>query len=101
MSVVKFEIQLTSEAEQDLAEIYAWYLGKSELVAERFSSEAIATIDSLVYFPFRFSVRFNNYRSVSVHKFPYYVFYRILDNQVQIAKIWHHKRDLRGLEFFE
>lgn len=88
-----FQIELTRESEADLEEVYQWYRAISQELADRFAKEVIVVIDSLAYFPLRFRVRFKNYRSISMSSFPYCIFYRVLGDRVQIAKVWHEKRD--------
>lgn len=92
----KYTVEFSTEAEQDLSEAYVWYEKRSPELAKRFASEAITAIDSLYFLPNRFQVRFDQYRAVSIENFPYLIFYRIMDDSVQIARIWHMKRDYKN-----
>ena len=89
----EYKIEFTAEAEEDLSGAYLWYQKVSGELANRFSSEAISAIETLKIFPNRFRIRFDRYRAISINNFPYLIFYRIKKDSVQIAKIWHTKRD--------
>ncbi len=63
------------EAEQDIAEAYAWYEGQRSGLGEEFFSCVDACIETIRRTPEMHAVVHENYRRGLVRRFPYAVFY--------------------------
>lgn len=69
------ELIIASEAEQDLAETYAWYEGRRTGLGEELLSCVDACIEAIRRMPEMHTVAYENYRRGLVRRVPYAVFY--------------------------
>ena len=70
----KIVVNLTAQEELEAAEFY--YFKISEKVSDKFIVSVFKTYFLLESNPY-FSIRVNNYRAISISKFPFLLFYEI------------------------
>ena len=87
------EVILAPEAEQDIAEAYAWYEGRRPGLGEEFLSCVEACIEAIARTPELHSLLHENYRRGLVRRFPYAVFYEHLQGRVTVYCVFHTSRD--------
>lgn len=87
------EVILAPEAEQDIAEAYAWYEGRRPGLGEEFLSCVEACIEAIGRTPEIHSLVHENYRRGLVRRFPYAVFYERLQGRVTVYCVFHTSRD--------
>ncbi len=87
------ELIFAPEAEQDLAEAYAWYEGRRAGLGEEFLSCLDACIETLRRTPEMYAVVHENYRRALVRRFPYAAFYETVGHRVTIYCVFHTARD--------
>ncbi|MGL6076938.1 MAG: type II toxin-antitoxin system RelE/ParE family toxin [Fimbriiglobus sp.] len=90
------EIILTDAAAEDLEEIHAWYLSRSKFAASRFLFAVRAAFDRIQFAPLSQPEEDRNVRGTSLNKYPYRVYYRIIDPHIEILAIFHTSRDPDG-----
>lgn len=83
------ELILVPEAEQDIAEAYAWYESRRPGLGEEFLGCIDAFIQSILRMPDMYAAVYGNYRRGLVRRFPYSVFYECVDETVVIYGIFH------------
>jgi toxin ParE1/3/4 len=81
------------EAEQDIAEAYAWYECRRIGFGEDFLSRIDACIQAILRNPDMHAVVHENYRRALVRRFPYAVFYDYANDAVTIYCVFHTSRD--------
>jgi plasmid stabilization system protein ParE len=81
------------EAEQDIAEAYAWYEGRRAGLGEEFLGCVDACIEAICRTPELHEVVHENYRRGLVRRFPYAVFYEYASDTVTIYCVFHTARD--------
>jgi plasmid stabilization system protein ParE len=81
------------EAEQDMAEAYAWYEGRRPGLGEEFMSCVDAYIQALCRTPEMHGLFHDNYRRGLVRRFPYAVFYEYAEDTVTVYGVFHTSRD--------
>jgi plasmid stabilization system protein ParE len=87
------DLVIVSEAEQDLAEAYAWYEDRRIGLGEEFLSRVDACIQAILRNPEMYQVIHEDYRRGMVRRFPYPVFYEYARNTVTIYAVFHTSRD--------
>ena len=87
------ELIVAPEAEQDLAEAYAYYEGRRVGLGEDLLTRVDACIHAICRTPEMHQKVHENYRRGLVRKFPYAVFYEYLDGVVTVYCIFHTSQD--------
>lgn len=81
------------EAEQDIADAYAWYENRRAGLGEEFLSSLEACLESIRRDPEIYSKFFEDYRRGLMRRFPYAVFYEQEKNTITIYGVFHTSRD--------
>jgi toxin ParE1/3/4 len=81
------------EAEQDLLEARDWYDRRGTDLGDDFRAEIITLIERLGEMPELYAVVWNNVRRCRPKRFPYAIYYRILEDSVEVLAIVHGSRD--------
>lgn len=87
-------VELTPDAHIDIAEAMEYYSDKGGLtVASDFYSEFWSTAKRIEQNAYSFPIYIKNYRRVQLHRFPYNILFRIVDEQtLRILTVRHDKR---------
>jgi plasmid stabilization system protein ParE len=86
---VKRLVLIRPEAEQDLAAARDWYDGKSPKLGDRFLDEMAAAIRTLEQDPLRPALYYRNFRRVLLQRFPYKLFYQVIEQRVIVFRVLH------------
>jgi plasmid stabilization system protein ParE len=87
------ELIIALEAEQDIAEAYAWYEGLRTGLGEEFLTCVEACLEALCRVPEMHAIVHEGYRRGLVRRFPYAVFYEYAESTVTVYGIFHTSRD--------
>jgi plasmid stabilization system protein ParE len=87
------ELIVAPEAEQDVAEAYAWYEDQRTGLGEDFLGCVEASIEAILRTPEMYSVIHKSYRRALVRRFPYAVFYEFETDVVTVYCVFHSSRD--------
>jgi plasmid stabilization system protein ParE len=87
------EVILTIEAEQDLAEAYAWYEQQRVGLGEEFMAVVGECIRIVSTAPEAFERVRLDYRRALVQRFPYAVFYEFAHDTVGVYAVFHTARN--------
>ena len=82
-------------AAADLEDAYRWYEDQRAGLGDEFLATVNTVIESLVAYPERFPIVHRHTHRVNVPRFPYSLFYRIIDDQVIVVACMHGRRDPR------
>ncbi len=85
----------TPEANEDLLEARAWYDNIRPELGERFALAVEATLEAIAEHPLQFPVVYRNRRRAGVRRFPYSVFFEVLENRIVIIACFHGRRNPR------
>jgi plasmid stabilization system protein ParE len=83
------ELIIAPEAEQDIADAYAWYEGRRAGLGEEFMSCVDACIQAITRTPEMHALCHENYRRGLVRRFPYAVFYEYAEDKVTVYGVFH------------
>ncbi len=87
------ELILAPEAEQDVAEAYAWYEGRRAGLGEDFLSCVDACIQAICRTPEMHAKVHEDFRRAVVRRFPYVVFYEYVGQTVTVYCVFHTSQD--------
>ena len=87
------ELITAPEAEDDIADAYAWYESRRPGLGEEFLSCVDACIEAILRTPQMCALAHENYRRGLVRRFPYVVFYEYTGDTVTVYCIFHTSRD--------
>ncbi len=83
---------LSPAAAQDFEEAAAWYEQHARL-GERFVERTEEALSRIAAMPELHAMIHQNVRGVRVAGFPYNVYYRILNDRIEVLAVFHNKRD--------
>ena len=92
---MSFPLIIRPEAETDLIEARAWYEQQRDDLGSEFLTEIEDVFERIGKQPRLYAVEYKEVRRVALSRFPYVVYYRILDETVEIIAVIHGSRDPR------
>jgi plasmid stabilization system protein ParE len=81
------------QAERDLAEARDWYERRGPGLGDEFLDELAIAVRSLESNPERAQLYYRRFRRVLLRRFPYKIFYQIINQRVVIFRVLHAKQD--------
>ena len=86
-------LEFHSLASSDVSRIMDYYenAGGPEL-ADEFYAELWSYIDKAIESPEAYAIRARDIRRVNLERFPFHFLFRIVDDQVRILAVRHHRR---------
>ena len=87
------ELITAPEAEDDIADAYAWYESRRPGLGEDSLSCVDACMEAILRTPRMYALAHENYRRGLVRRFPYAVFYEYTGDTVTVYCIFHTSRD--------
>ena len=70
----------------------AWYFEINASLAEAFEVELDRAIERIVLAPGRWARHLHGTRAFLLHRFPDFIVYRLVDDQIQVIAVQHAKR---------
>lgn len=90
-----FRYILSPFAEEDLDAIHEWYQQCDENVFKRFDKAISEKLTSILSNPHQNPIIHRDIRRAVMKKFPYSIFYQIIEDRIIILSVLHHKRNPR------
>lgn len=88
-------LKLLPAAASDLSEARDWYEQRRQGLGREFVLEVDKTLDSVSVNPNAHAAGYHLVRQALVDRFPYIVFYRIAEREIEVLAILHAKRNPR------
>ena len=95
MSPRLYRLIIRPEATEEAAEAVGWYEKRERGLGRGFLRAFRAATDGLRRNPFLYQIVVAGIRRISLRRFPYSVFYEILDGDVVVIACFHESRDPR------
>ncbi len=92
---MKRGVLFTPAAQAEVIEAQAWYDGEAAGLGARFRGEVDFVVQRLGTNPFQFPVVLADVRRARLRKFPYGLFFRVLDEAIFVIACFHSRRDPR------
>ena len=87
------KIRILESAKQDLIEGYSFYEMQEIGVGNYFIASIFSDVESLKLFAGIHNTYFDKYHRLLSKRFPFAIYYRVIDNEVQIYAILDCRRD--------
>ena len=82
-------------AAADVEEAYRWYEDQRAALGEEFLAAVSTGVESLARYPEGFPIDYRQTRRANLDRFPYSLFYRIVDDQIIVVACMHGRRHPR------
>lgn len=89
-----WKVKITASAKQDISKIRHWYAKESIWALQNFVRELTAALDSLTKDVQENRLVHDNYRKLTLKKFPYAIYYQRKDEEetIEINAVFHTHR---------
>ncbi len=77
------------EAVIDIADAYEWYEGEAPGLGEDFLDCLEQAYTLIAEHPLHYSIRFDTFRRILVHRFPYAIYFEYDDKSVFVQYVFH------------
>jgi len=91
------KIVITPLAESEIRSARDWYEGQRKGLGRKFRSALKGHIQQIEAYPESFPVYFNGVRRLRMQNYPYYIYYRLTDEYIEIITVFHPSRDPEDL----
>jgi plasmid stabilization system protein ParE len=88
---------LRREAEADILEAFRWYESKRPGLGHTFVDVVDNAFERLAETPSSFPVAYRDLRRLVLRRFPYVVYFRVVEDNIQVFGVMHGRRDPRVL----
>lgn len=92
---MSYEIQVRRAAELDIAEAQVWYETQQSGLGREFRAEISSVIDRLAETPLTYQKTHRDVRRAIVRRFPYLIWYRVIEKTVIVLACTYAGRDPR------
>ena len=89
---MKLSVELSPEAEEDVADAVAWYEKKLSGLGTSFLAEIKRALELLSDHPESFPEMRVGVRRSSVRRFTYGIYYRVRNDTVEVIGVFHNRR---------
>ncbi|MGX1025110.1 type II toxin-antitoxin system RelE/ParE family toxin [Flavobacterium sp. CS20] len=93
MKTKPFSLQLSDEAELDLDKSYEFYYENNPKVADTFFQRIKLGFENIKENPVTFPIAHKDVRKYVIKKFPFVIYYRIINTSIQVIAIFHTSRN--------
>jgi hypothetical protein len=99
---MSFSLILTSHLSEDVEEALLYYESIRPGLGLRFLSAIEVCLDEINRHPLIYQIKYSQYRYAKVKKFPYVLFFEVVDKEIIVYQLFHCKRnpDKRKLKPF-
>lgn len=87
-----FRLLVSPAVKQEIAEAFHWYSERNVKAAKAFRDEVRSAFDLILKDPERWAVWDESIRRFILKHYPYTVYFSIVDDQVRILAVGHHRR---------
>jgi plasmid stabilization system protein ParE len=84
-------------AKADIEREARWYEERKPGLGDEFVEEVNRIIRVIGEQPFRYSIRFSQWRRANLSRFPHAVFYQVFDTEPVVFAVLHAKQDHPGI----
>jgi plasmid stabilization system protein ParE len=83
------------EAQADLLQTREWYERQGLGLGDAFSDRAEEAIERVQRMPRMYAMVFRDVRRAKIRRFPYLIYYRVQEDQIEVIAVLHGSRDPR------
>jgi plasmid stabilization system protein ParE len=90
---MSYKLVINPDAQSDLAEAIAYYDGQRIGLGREFAERVDDVFGAIQLNPLLFAESHRSARMTLVRRFPYFVCYRLVDEEVRVIAVLHSRRD--------
>lgn len=90
---MSYQLALTERAEQDFFVLLDWYESQQMGLGERLIADIEQGFEKLRLMPLSYAIVHKTARRLTLKIFPVSIFYRVVENHVQVFAIYHGARN--------
>jgi plasmid stabilization system protein ParE len=83
------------EAAVDVIEARQWYDNQQEGLGDDFGNALVDVVERLQAMPLMYVIVVESVHRAKLRRFPYLLYYRVLENQIEVLAVLHSSRDPR------
>jgi plasmid stabilization system protein ParE len=87
-----FEVSLLPQGEEEIEEVFRWYLARSPFAGDAYRTEVVAAIDGLAEDPLMWPADGEGVRYYILERFPYTIHYEVTGSVVPVLAVAHQRR---------
>jgi toxin ParE1/3/4 len=88
-----YNIEISDEAENDFDNSYEYYYYDSPKVADAFFLRINSSLETIKKTPLSFPEIYKSLRKFTVKKFPFVIYYQVVDYTIIVISIFHTSRN--------
>ena len=89
---MSFKVHFRHEAEKDITEAAEWYESQRKGLGSEFLDEILNACQLISENPELYPAVHRNSRRALIHKFPFGVFYKVIDKSIVVIAVMHGSR---------
>lgn len=89
---MSYQLIIRDEAEAELEEAYQWYEAQKTGLGKDLVLRVDACLSLIRKNPYAYSVKYKQVRQAFVHRFPYSIFYVVVEDAIVVLSVFHSKR---------
>lgn len=93
MKTKQFSIEVSGDAEIDFDKSYEYYYEDSSEVADTFFKRINISLEFVRQNPYSFPIVHKDVRKYTVKKFPFVIYYNIVDSVIRVIAVFHTSRN--------
>jgi plasmid stabilization system protein ParE len=92
---VNLPVILRDDAASDVASATHWYERQRSGLGDEFLDSLNSRLSEIEAAPLAYAVTYREVRRAKLRRFPYIVYYRLLDDRIEVLGVLHGSRDPR------
>ncbi|MBN2625362.1 MAG: type II toxin-antitoxin system RelE/ParE family toxin [Spirochaetales bacterium] len=93
---MKYELVITSEAQNEIRDAIQWYRSKALYLDREFLNCLDNGFSMIKRNPLMFPIVHKNYRRILIRRFPYQIIYTLQESTILVLAVFHAKRNPEG-----
>lgn len=93
MKTKQFSVEISDDAEIDFDKSYKYYSADSLEIADTFFKQINFSLENIQQTPYSFSKIHKNIRKYIVKKFPFVIYFQVIDTLIKVIAIFHTSRN--------
>jgi plasmid stabilization system protein ParE len=90
---MSYRLIIKPQAEEDIKQAVFWYQMEKEGLGSDFLAALSDQLQLIEQHPYQYALRYKDLRAALLNKFPYLIYYRIIEQTIRVLAVLHTKRN--------